>query len=74
MSSEKLRINEEKLAEFLEQHKRNPENFNEEGNYNPNSYWLAEEIVKFLQFTLLWGVIYFSIISLIFCLLSMFKK
>jgi len=39
-------INEEKLAEFLEQHKRNAENFNEEGNYDPNPYWLAEEIVK----------------------------
>ena len=40
-------INEEKLAEFLAEHKRNPENFNEEGNYDPNPYWLAEEIVKF---------------------------
>ncbi len=39
-------INEDKLAEFLEQHKRNPENFNNEGNYDPNPYWLAEDIVN----------------------------
>ena len=36
---------EEKLAEFLTEHKNNPENFND-GNYDPNPYWLAEDIVK----------------------------
>ena len=39
-------MNEDKLAEFLAEHKRNCENFNSEGNYDPNPYWLAEEIVK----------------------------
>ena len=39
-------INENKLAEFLSEHKRNCENFNENGEYDPNPYWLAEEIVK----------------------------
>jgi hypothetical protein len=38
-------MNEDKLAEFLAEHKRNTENYND-GNYDPNPYWLAEEIVK----------------------------
>lgn len=42
-------MNNEKLAEFLSNHKYNCENFNEEGNYDPNPYWLADEIVEFLN-------------------------
>lgn len=42
-------MNNDKLAEFLSKHKYNSENFNEEGNYDPSPYWLADEIVEFLD-------------------------
>jgi len=42
-------MNNNKLAEFLNSHKYNCENFNEEGNYDPNPYWFADEIIEFLN-------------------------
>ncbi len=39
-------MTEEILVEFLINHKKDGANFNEEGNYDPNPYWLAEDIMK----------------------------
>jgi len=39
-------MNEEILAEFLLAHKVHPDNYNSDGHYDPNPYWLAEDIMK----------------------------
>ena len=39
---------EEKIAELLTDNKKNVDYFNEHGEYDPNPFWLAEEIVKLM--------------------------
>jgi len=37
------------LVNFLENHKRNPENLNSEGYYDPNPFWLADDILTVIS-------------------------
>jgi hypothetical protein len=46
MKEDKLK---KKLVEFLEKHRRNPDNYDSEGYYEPNPYWLADELIEFFD-------------------------